>query len=49
MAVSALPGETAKDRRHSMESDVTIKDMEENERRGAEARERLRQREGVDP
>ncbi len=46
--VPASPGDTAKNRRHSLDSDVTIKDMEENERRGAEARERLRQREGVD-
>jgi len=46
--VPASPGDTAKNRRHSLDSDVTIKDMEENERRGAEARERLRQREGLD-
>lgn len=36
------PSESKKDRRHSLESDVTLKEMEENERRGAEARERLR-------
>jgi hypothetical protein len=32
-----------------MESDVTLKEMEENERRGAEARERLRQGEDAAP
>jgi hypothetical protein len=41
--VPASPSDSKKDRRHSMESDVTLKEMEENERRGAEARERLRQ------
>jgi len=46
--VPASPGETAKNRRHSMESDVTIKDMEDNESRGAEARERLRQQQAVE-
>ena len=46
--VPASPGDSAKNRRHSLDSDVTIKDMEENERRGAEARERLRQREAVE-
>ncbi|HUT93429.1 MAG TPA: SHD1 domain-containing protein [Thermoguttaceae bacterium] len=46
--VPASPGDTAKNRRHSMESDVTIKDMEDNESRGAEARERLRQGQEVD-
>ena len=46
--IPASPGETAKNRRHSMESDVTIKDMEDNESRGAEARERLRQGQAVD-
>jgi hypothetical protein len=46
--VPASPGDSKKDRRHSMESDVTIEEMEENERRGAEARERLRQGQGVD-
>ena len=30
-------------RRHSLDTKVTIKDMEENERRGKEAREKLRQ------
>ena len=40
--VPASPSDSKKDRRHSMESDVTLKDMEENERRGSEARERLR-------
>jgi len=40
--VPASPSESKKELRHSMESDVTIKEMEENERRGAEARERLR-------
>jgi len=38
----ASPSESKKDRRHSLESDVTLKEMEENERRGVEARERLR-------
>jgi hypothetical protein len=47
--VPASPSESKKDRRHSMESDVTLKDMEENERRGAEARESLRQRQGKEP
>ena len=46
--VPPSPGDVAKNRRHSLDSDVTIEDMEENERRGAEARERLREREGVD-
>lgn len=46
--VPPSPGDAAKNRRHSLDSDVTIEDMEENERRGAEARKRLREREGVD-
>ena len=41
--IPASPSESKKERRHSMESTVTIKEMEENERRGEEARERLRQ------
>ena len=36
------PSESKKDRRHSLDSDVTLKEMEENERRGSDARERLR-------
>jgi hypothetical protein len=44
--IPASPSETKKERRHSMASDVTIKEMEENEQRGAEARERIRK--GVD-
>ncbi|MFH1921376.1 MAG: SHD1 domain-containing protein [Planctomycetota bacterium] len=48
--VPASPSESAfpKDRRHSLESGVTIKEMEENERRGSEARERLRGGPGPD-
>ncbi len=42
--VPASPSESKKDRRHSMESGVTLKEMEQNERRGREAAERLRQR-----
>jgi len=38
----ASPGETQKQRRHSMASPVTLEEMKENERRGQEARERLR-------
>jgi hypothetical protein len=40
--VPASPSETKKDPRHSMESAVTIEEMRENERRGEEARQRLR-------
>jgi len=40
--VPASPGETKKNPRHSMESDVTIEEMKENEERGKEARENLR-------
>ncbi len=36
------PSEQTKQRRHSMESGVTIEEMRENERRGRETRERLR-------
>ena len=39
----ASPGESEKVRRHSMETGVTIKEMEENERRGKELRERQRE------
>ena len=39
----ASPGESQKTRRHSMETGVTIKEMEENERRGKELRERQRE------
>jgi hypothetical protein len=46
--VPPSPGESNKDLRHSMESDVTIEQMRENERRGAETRERLRQRDRAD-
>lgn len=38
----ASPGEAKKELRHSMESTVTIKEMEENERRGHQAAARLR-------
>ena len=41
--VPASPSESIKDPRHSMETTVTMKEMEENERRGREAAERLRQ------
>jgi hypothetical protein len=37
------PSEQLKQRRHSMESSVTIEEMRENEQRGREARQRLRQ------
>jgi len=39
LLVPASPGESVKERRHSLESKVTIKDMEENERRSRQARE----------
>lgn len=39
---SASGRDKLKDRRHSLETKVTIKEMEENERRGKDARERLR-------
>jgi hypothetical protein len=45
----ASPGAGKEEPRHSMESTVTIKDMEENERRGREAAERLRQRRKKEP
>jgi hypothetical protein len=41
--VPASPSETKKDPRHSMESAVTIEEMRENERRGRESREKLRE------
>lgn len=41
--VPASPSASHKDPRHSMESDVTIEEMRENERRGEEAREKLRE------
>ncbi|MHC4404695.1 MAG: SHD1 domain-containing protein [Planctomycetota bacterium] len=41
--VPTSPGESNKSLRHSMESKVTIEEMRENERRGAEGRERLQQ------
>ena len=37
------PSEQTKQRRHSMESDVTIEEMQDNQQRGREARDRLRQ------
>lgn len=37
----ASPSESIKRRRHSMETDVTIEEMKENERRGAEVRQRI--------
>lgn len=40
--VFASPGQTKRTPRHSMESPVTIEEMRENERRGQEARERMR-------
>ncbi|RMG03470.1 MAG: hypothetical protein D6741_02225 [Planctomycetota bacterium] len=39
MIIPASPGETKKDPRLSLESDVTIKEMEENERRAQELRQ----------
>ena len=39
--VPAIPGESKKVPRHSMESDVTIEQMRENEERGRQARERM--------
>ena len=45
--VPASPSESKKDPRHSMESDVTLEQMRENERRAREAREKLeRERSG---
>jgi len=45
--VPASPSESKKDPRHSMESDVTLEEMRENERRAREAREKLeRERSG---
>lgn len=41
----ASPSESIKRRRHSMESTVTIKEMEENERRGSEVRQQMRREE----
>ena len=41
--VPASPSETRKDPRHSMQSTVTLKDMRENEQRGREAAEKLKQ------
>ena len=41
--IPAEPPETEKVLRHSMESTVTIEEMRENERRGQEAREKMRQ------
>jgi len=38
--VAASPGDQAKDRRHSQESKITVKEMEENERRSREVKER---------
>ena len=40
--VPAAPGESEKAPRHSMESNVTIDQMRENEERGRQARERLK-------
>ena len=39
----ASPGEHIKERRHSLETRVTLEEMEENERRGRELREKRRQ------
>ena len=44
--IPASPSDAAKDRRHSLETKVTIKEMEENERRSREAKEK-RERERV--
>lgn len=45
--IPASPGESVKEGRHSLETNVTIKEMEENERRSQEAKEeRRRERTG---
>ena len=41
--VAASPGEQAKVRRHSSETKITIKEMEENERRSREAKDKEKQ------